>query len=223
MDKKEIKARKKAFKKAQRKALGELWTLCKKIDVNNIDKISNKDAENIAKTIAKRVKNVEVGAETSDLANISRTMVTAIGTYFFVNDYRNEVLIESGGKDIEGAKEIRNEKLIHKVSNFIINGTLMNIFNTTFKTWLNKNLLLATLIASATELTNEFLVRKSICQPVLPKKSKQDIIDFENEQLSKKGFFGFWSRTYKKITGKKTINEKLAEKEAKKAKAQKQA
>ena len=158
--------------------------------------------------IQKRARNVEVGAETSELANISRTMVTAITTYFFVNDYRNSVLIESGGKDIEGAKEETRERLMHKLSNFVINGTLMNTFNTIFKSILNKSLLGATAVAAATEITNEFLVRKSICQPIGKKKSRQEIIDYEEKQMNKKGFIGWWSRTFKKITGKKSLTQK---------------
>lgn len=158
--------------------------------------------------IKKRVRNVEIGAETSELANISRTMVTAITTYFFVNDYRNKVLLESGGKDVDGAKEEMNERLMHKLSNFIINGTLMNTFNTIFKVPLNKSLLSAAMVASATETTNEFLVRKSICQPIGKKNSKQEIIDYEEAQLNKKGFMGWWARTFKKLTGKKTLTQK---------------
>ena len=179
---------------------------------NVIKKISNtinpKTEASIIDTIQKRTRNVEIGAETGDLANLSRTMVTALTTWFFVSDHWNEVLIESEGKDIEGAKEERNERLMHKLSNFIINGTLMNTFNTIFKSWLNKSLLGAMLVASATEATNEFLVRKSTCQPIGKKSSKQEIIDYENEQLNKGGFAGWWARTFKKITGKKTLTQK---------------
>ncbi len=167
-----------------------------------------KSDDEILDIIAKRVRNVEIGAETSDLANISRTMVTILTTYFFVNDYRNEVLIESGGKDVEGAQEEMKERLYHKISNFIINGTLMNTFNTIFINPLNKKLFNAAVIAGATETINEFLVRKSICQPILKKHSKQEIVDYEEKQLNKGGFMGWWSRTFRKLTGKKTLTQK---------------
>lgn len=170
--------------------------------------ISDADAEKCLHEIYRTVSNFEGGAETGELANLSRTMVTAISTYFFVNDYRNKVLIESEGKDIEGAKEETKERLMHKVSNFIINGTLMNTFNSVFKKQLNSSLFGAAVVAAATETTNEFLVRKSICQPVRKKNSKQEIIDFEEKQLSKKGFMGWWARTFKKLTGKKTLTQK---------------
>lgn len=182
-----------------RKELTELAMIFKK-NKNNPQKITE--------IINKRTKNVELGAETGDLANLSRTFVTAISTYFFVNDYRNSVLIESKGKDIEGAKEETKERIAHKCSNYIFNGTLMNIFNTVFKKPLNNNLLAATLIAAATETTNEFLVRKSTCQPIGKKKSKQDIINYEQAQLKKEGLAGWWARTFKKITGKKTLTQK---------------
>ena len=162
----------------------------------------------IASEIAKRARNVEIGAETSDLANTSRTMVTIISTYFFVNDYRNRVLIESKGEDVEKANTEKNERLAHKISNFIINGTLMNTFNTLFNKWLNKSVLWATIIAACTEITNETLVRKSICQPISKKDSRKEIIDFETAQLNQKGPMGAWSKFYKKITGKKTLAQK---------------
>ena len=193
------------------KELVQLALACK---LNGNSKLANlfnskprKDST-MVEIIKKRARNVEVGAETSELANISRTMVTAITTYFFVNDYRNSVLIESGGKDTEGAREETKERLMHKLSNFIINGTLMNTFNTIFKSVLNRSLLGATAVAAATEATNEFLVRKSICQPIGKKKSRQDIIDYEEKQMNKKGFMGWWSRTFKKITGKKSLTQK---------------
>ena len=193
------------------KELVQLALACK---LNGNSKLANlfnskprKDST-MVEIIKKRARNVEVGAETSELANISRTMVTAFTTYFFVNDYRNSVLIESGGKDTEGAREETKERLMHKLSNFIINGTLMNTFNTIFKSVLNRSLLGATAVAAATEATNEFLVRKSICQPIGKKKSRQDIIDYEEKQMNKKGFMGWWSRTFKKITGKKSLTQK---------------
>ena len=162
----------------------------------------------IAKEIGRRARNVEIGAETGDLANISRTMVTAITTYFFVNDYRNRVLIESEGKDVEGANEEAKERLMHKLSNFVINGTLMNTFNNVFKGPLNDKLINAAIVAGATETTNEFLVRKSICSPIGKKSSRQAIIDYEQEQMNKDGFMGWWTRTFRKLTGKKSLTQK---------------
>ena len=176
--------------------------------VKRFFKVKETNNETIINTIKNRTRNVEIGAETSELANISRTMVTAFTTAFFVNDYRNSVLIESEGKDIEGAREETKERLLHKLSNFIINGTLMNTFNTIFKNPLNESLVKAALVAAGTETTNEFLVRKSICQPITKKHSKQEIIDYEERQLNKKGFMGWWSRTFKKLTGKKTLTQK---------------
>ena len=183
--------------------------------LKGLNEVKNKSTEQIEENnnkilekIVKSSRNIESGPETGNLANISRSMVTLISSYFFVNDYRNKVLIESGGKDIEGANEERNERLMHKASNFFFNGTLMNTFNSIFAKALNKSLIGAALVAMATELTNEFMVRKSICQPIGKQESKEAIIKYEEEQLNKKGFMGWWSRTFKKITGKKTLTQK---------------
>ena len=117
-------------------------------------------------------------------------------------------MIESEGKDVEGANEEAKERLMHKLSNFVINGTLMNTFNNVFKGPLNDKLINAAIVAGATETTNEFLVRKSICSPIGKKSSRQAIIDYEQEQMNKDGFMGWWTRTFRKLTGKKSLTQK---------------
>ncbi|MBR1617040.1 hypothetical protein IJ670_02705, partial [bacterium] len=164
--------------------------------------------EKISKIIEKRTRNFETATETGALANFSRTLVTLISTYFFVNDYSNRVLIESEGKNTQEAKEVRNERIAHKISNFIINGTLMNLFNSFFKGPLNNSIVAATGIAAMTETCNEFLIRKSICQPIGEMKSRQAIIDFEEKNLKRKGIMGAWTRLFKKLTGKKSLTQK---------------
>ena len=80
-----------------------------------------KNPNEIAKTIKDRTRKVGDVQETGQLALISRTFVTILSSYFFVNDYYNEALIKSEGKDVEGAKVKRKEKIGHKVINFITN------------------------------------------------------------------------------------------------------
>ena len=167
-----------------------------------------KNSNECAKMIGRNARLFDTGSETGKIANYSRAFVTMISSYFFINDYYNKVLIESEGKNIHEAQEERNERIAHKLSNFVVNGTLMNIFNSVFVKALNNSLTQATLIAGATEMTNEFLVRKSICQPVRKMKSRDEIIEWEDKQTSKKGLMGAWSRFFKKITGKKTLTEK---------------
>ncbi len=181
------------------KSLGALYAI---LEENKGDKAK------MIEEIKKRTRNFGQCVETGDLANFSRTLVTVLGSYFFVNDYRNKVLIESGGKDIEGANAEAKQRIGHKLANFIINGTIMNLGNSIFKGPLNSSLIAAGLIAIGEETTNEALVRKSTCQPILKKKSKQDIIQFEQKQLSKKGFMGAWTRLFMKLTGKKTLTQK---------------
>ena len=172
-----------------------------------IRKAKGSDSKAI-RAIKNDIRNFEVSSETGELANFSRTLVTIISTYFFVNDYSNKVLIESEGKNVEQARDERNDRIAHKMSNFVINGTLMNTFNSIGKSLLNRSLLGATAIATATEMTNEFLVRKSICQPVGKMNSREEILKYEEEQTNKKGLMGAWSRFFRKITGKKTLTQK---------------
>ncbi len=188
-----------------------LQTLHEIIEKNKTDgKITSHNASQIINEIKKNTRNIALAKqETGNLANLSRTLVTIISTYFFVNDYRNRVLIESEGKDIDGAQEEMNEKIGHKLANFIINGTLMNTFNSTFKHALNSSLLCATIIPTICETLNETLIRFTICQPVLRKNSREEIIDFEEKLNQRKGFLGWWTKKFKKLTGKKTLCEKI--------------
>ena len=184
----------------------ELTCLKQVIDDNTTEKADSK--AKIVEYIMKNSRNFETGAETSTLANLSRTMVTAITAYFFVNDYSNKVLVESAGKDVEGAKQVRNERLMHKVFNFVINGTLMNLFNSIWIKQLNSSLVNATIIPCFTEMCNEALIRKSICQPIGRMESAKAIMDYEQDQLDRKGIAGAWTRTFKKLTGKKNLTQK---------------
>ncbi len=174
------------------------------------DKKTGKLLENsdIIDEISKKVRKLSVGPETSELANYARTCVTVISSLFFINDYRNQVLIESEGRDTKKASEEVGTRISQKISNFIINGTLMNLFNSTFNKQLNASLFGAAWVPTLTELSNEFLTRKSIFQPITPMGSKQEIIDFEAEQNSRKGLIGWWNKTYKKLTNKKSLTEK---------------
>lgn len=175
--------------------------------LNNIIKKA-KDDNAAIKTIQENVRNFKEKPETGELASLSRTLITVISSWFMINDYSNKVLIESEGRDVEGAEEERIDRLMQKISNFFFNGTLMNMTNTLFKGPLNRSLLAATIIPMGTEWANQILVRKSICQPTIKMNSKEAIEKYEQEQLEQKGFMGWWSKTYRKLTGKKTLTQK---------------
>lgn len=174
-----------------------------------LSSIFNKEQNNDAlSTIQQNIRNFKEKPETGELASLSRTAITIISSWFMINDYSNKVLIQSEGRDIEGAEEERIDRLMQKVSNFFFNGTLMNIANTLFKGPLNRSLLWATIIPMGTEWINQILVRKSICQPTKKMDSKDSIQKYEQEQLEQDGFMGWWTKTYTKLTGKKTLSQK---------------
>ena len=151
----------------------------------------------------------------STLAAISRPFVTLIASYFFVNDYRNEVLITSHGEDVEGANAVAKERVMHKVSNFFFNSLLMNLFNTVFEKAYHGSLLGAGLVAAATEFTNENLIRKSIGVPTR-KMTRAQIEEHDRQNLERDDFWGKYFRFMSKITGKKTISQKARDEQKKK-------
>ena len=152
----------------------------------------------------------------SSLAAISRPLVTLIASYFFVNDYRNEVLITSHGEDVEGANAVAKERVMHKVSNFFFNSLLMNLFNSVFETAYHGSLIGAGAVAAATEFTNENLIRKSIGVPT-KKMSRAEIQEHDRQNLERNDFWGKYFRFMSKLTGKKTISQKVEDQEKKKA------
>ena len=152
----------------------------------------------------------------SSLAAISRPLVTLIVSYFFVNDYRNEVLITSHGEDVEGADAVAKERVMHKVSNFFFNSLLMNLFNSVFESAYHGSLIGAGAVAAATEFTNENLIRKSIGVPT-KKMSRAEIQEHDRQNLERDDFWGKYFRFMSKLTGKKTISQKVQDQEKKKA------
>ncbi len=152
----------------------------------------------------------------SSLAAISRPLVTLIASYFFVNDYRNEVLITSHGEDVEGANAVAKERVMHKVSNFFFNSLLMNLFNSVFESAYHGSLIGAGAVAAATEFTNENLIRKSIGVPT-KKMSRAEIQEHDRQNLERNDFWGKYFRFMSKLTGKKTISQKVEDQEKKKA------
>ncbi len=148
----------------------------------------------------------------TSLASLSRNFVTLITSYFFINDFRNEVLIQSNGENIQKAKEVTNERIAHKLSNFVLNKFFMELFNSTFQKYYLGSLLGATTVAAATEVTNESCVRASIGVPIGNRNSREEIEEFEKKHLEQKGLKGAYYRFMARVTGKKMLSQKSEDK-----------
>ncbi len=193
-------------------ALKEIWRHYGKMAQENNGKFEERISNEILNTF-----NTTTNSQYSNtsLAMLSRTFVTMIAGYFFVNDFRNQVLIESNGEDTERAKEVTKERIGHKLVNFFTNATWMTIFNTIFEKQYLGSLIGATLVSAATELTNESTIRYSIGVPLTRKDSQEDIAEFEEKNFNNDGPYGKWIKFVSKVTGKKPLGEKLKEKQAK--------
>lgn len=144
----------------------------------------------------------------TSIAMLSRLLITFISGYFFVNDYRNQVLIDSKGQDVERAKATTRERIGHKVANFFLNSMFMQLFNTTFEPIYLNSVFGATMVAMATEFTNESAVRASICTPTT-KMTRDELIEYEQKRLNDQGIKGDYYRAFMKLTGKKPLSEKV--------------
>ncbi len=178
------------------------------------DEIAQKFKEKIVSSLNSTGKS---NYSNTKLAAISRPMVTLVASYFFVNDYRNEVLIASAGKDTEQAEVVTNERIMHKVSNFILNTMFMTMFNSAFNRVYNGSLVGATSVAMATEFTNERAIRASIGVPT-KKMSKQEIQEHDKKNLERDDFLGDYYRFMSRLTGKKSLSQKAESQKPKEVK-----
>ncbi len=190
------------------KSLNELYTLGSK-------KMKSEGAQfnEVMKNTIRNVYNSDTKSQYSNtsLAMVSRTLITLIASYFFVNDFRNKVLIDSNGEDVEHAKEVTNTRIGHKVMNFFTNAFWMSLFNNAFeKTYLG-SLAGAAVVTSVTEFCNETTIRKSIGVPTKRMESREELEKFENKNYNNKGLYGEWIKFVSNATGKKRLSEKAKE------------
>ena len=144
-------------------------------------KITKEEFSKYIETVNMKPFSAETSTKYSPtaLASNARNLVALISSYFFVNDFRNEVLLQSDGENKQKAAEVTKERTAHKVSNFILNKFFMEVFNNAFNKQYLSSLLGATLVAAATEVTNESTVRASIGVPLGRKNSREEIDEFE--------------------------------------------
>lgn len=191
--------------------LGELYKDCSAMYTKfRNNKISKQEfSEYLANANTKFLnKDTTPSYPQTALASVSRNLVTIIASYFFINDFRNEVLIQSNGEDTEKAKEVMHEKLMHKLCNYVFNKCFMEFFNHTFEPAYLGSLSGATAVAAVTEMTNESAIRSSIGIPLKKMPSKESIDEYEKKHLEAKGFKGWYFRTIAKVTGKKRLSQK---------------
>ncbi len=195
--------------------IGELYNDCTTMYRKYLKgKISMADFQEYIRFVNTKPLNTDTSAKypQTALASLSRNFVTLISSYFFINDFRNEILIQSNGENTQKASEVTKERTAHKMSNYVLNKFFMELFNKTFAKQYLGSLAGATAVAAATELTNESTVRLSIGVP-LDKKSSRDEIDvFEKKHIEKKGIVGAYYRLMARITGKKMLSEKAEKK-----------
>lgn len=179
----------------------------KAVEQGKVDEF-NKEIQN---AFSRHFSEANSKNKNTTIALMSRFLITVISGYFFVNDYRNEVLIESKGKDVERANATAKERIGHKVANFFLNSMFMDIFNSTFENIYLKSVPGAVAVAMATEYTNESAVRASICTP-RRKMNKEQLIEYEDKRLNDKGIRGKYYRFFMKLTGKKPLSQKANKK-----------
>lgn len=195
--------------------IGELYKNCSFMLKKYISgKISKEEFSKYINNVNTKLLNTDTTPRypQTALASLSRNFVTLITSYFFINDFRNEVLIQSNGENTEKAKEVTNERIAHKVSNFVLNKFFMELFNNTFKKYYLGSLAGATAVATATELTNESCVRASIGVPIGNRDSREAIEEYERKHLEQKGIRGAYYRLMARLTGKKMLSEKAEDK-----------
>ncbi len=186
----------------------EIYRKLTKSDGNLIERLLGKRKliDNVDDKVSKIISNgFNINTSILDTRDLVRKYVffnTLIPSYFFVNDYRNEELIQAKGENTDRVKEVTEKRIMHRIVNYFSNRVFIELFFALTGNMFNSSLLAATAITAATEATNETVIRKIIGVP-LGKKSKAEIEQFE-ENHSKNKFFMF----FKNLLGKKNITEK---------------
>lgn len=182
------------------------------------NKTDSKTFENDVEKIVKRTLSINTsGQDNRALLKDFLFFNTLIPSYFFVNDFRNHELIESNGQDEERISTTTKTKVGQRVINYFSNSFFVNLFSGLFGNAFNSSIPAATLITAATELSNETTIRKLIGVPT-KKMSKQQIINFEENNYYSQGLKGKYMRFISDLTGKKPLGKKAEDQKKKEEK-----
>ncbi len=167
-----------------------------KVNKNIIDSFDNVNKSNIS---------------SAELAGSAKVAVSTATSTFLILDNYNMVMIDSEGKDKKLAGQKAKERIIQRIIRIAYGACLIKLFNGLFKSPYEASLLGAEAVTAGNVLLTEMLERTSVGMP-LHEATREEIIQKDNDALKAKGLKGAYFRFMSKLTGKKPISKKKADK-----------
>lgn len=143
----------------------------------------------------------------SDLSALAKNTSTAATAWFLMADNHNMVMQKSNGEDKTGANLKAKERAIQETSRTFWNVLFINLFNDTFRSTYNSSLLGAQAVNTASTVIGEYVNRTAIGMPV-SRKSKNEILTKEYENITDSGIKGKVARFMSRLTGKKVLSQR---------------
>lgn len=167
-----------------------------KVNKNIIDAFDNVNKSNIS---------------SAELAGSAKIAVSTATSAFLILDNYNMVMIDSEGKNKKLAEQKAKERTLQRIVRIAYGAVLIKLFNGLFKSSYDASLIGAEAVTVGNTFLTETLERTSVGMP-LHEATREEIIQKDNDTLNATGLKGYYFRFMSKLTGKKPLSEKKAEK-----------
>lgn len=147
----------------------------------------------------------------SDLSALAKNTSTAATIWFLMADNHNMVMLKSNGDDKKNATLKAKERLVQETSRTFYNVMFINLFNNTFRSLFNSSLIGAQVVNTMSTVVGENINRKAIGVPV-GTKTRDEILEADRKHLEDKGIKGDFFRFMSRLTGKKALTQREANK-----------
>ena len=149
----------------------------------------------------------------SDLSALAKNTSTAATAWFLMTDNHNMVMQKSNGENKQGAVLKAKERAVQETSRQFYNVMFISLFNNTFRNLYNSSLFGAQTVNTASTLVGEYVNRKAIGMSVTPQ-TRDEILEHEYKNVTRKGLLGDFFRFMSRLTGKKVLSQRTPQKAA---------
>ena len=143
----------------------------------------------------------------SDLSALAKNTSTAATAWFLMTDNHNMVMQKSNGENKQGAILKAKERAVQETSRQFYNVMFISLFNNTFRNLYNSSLFGAQTVNTASTLVGEYVNRKAIGMSVTPQ-TRDEILENEYKNVTRKGPLGDFFRFMSRLTGKKVLSQR---------------
>lgn len=150
----------------------------------------------------------------SDLSALAKNTSTAATAWFLMTDNHNMVMQKSNGENKQGAVLKAKERAIQETSRQFYNVMFISLFNNTFRSLYNSSLFGAQTVNTASTLVGEYVNRKAIGMSVTPQ-TRDEILENEYKNVTRKGPMGDFFRFMSRLTGKKVLSQRTPQSQQK--------